>query len=224
MSDDEAAEVIDASVSQPPLRGAPVKRPIPSPADKGTDDESDSNDDGDEPPSSRTRLQQRQRPAARFSTPGRLRAIVAATPVTPNIQDRLAARKAPTKRLRPRSPTPPRPRQPRVAPPIVVPYATVQLPRLDISATWPQATTSTPADGTFTVRGERPLHQRGLDYTPTATSPLTVNTPQELAHLVEDMSQVSSTGILGSSELESSSSSVSSEPDDPVKDPDYKPR
>ncbi len=204
-------------VSQPPPRGVPVKWPTPPPAPKETDDESDSNDDGDEPPSSRTRLQQRQRSVW-------LRAIVAATPVTPNIQDRHGARKAPTKRLRPRSPTPPRPRQPRVTPPIVVPYASVQLPRLDISATWPEATTSTPADGTFTVRSERPLHQRGLDYMPTATSPLTVNTPQELAHLEEDMSQVSSTGILGSSELETSSSSVSSEPDDPVKDPDYTPR
>ncbi len=223
MSDDEAAEVVDAPDNQPLPRGAPVKRPMPLPVPKQTDDDSDSNDDGDEPPSSRTRLQQRQRSVARFSTPGRLRAIVAATPVAPNIQDRHGTRKAPTKRLRPRSPTPPRPRQPRVTPPIVVPYASVQLPRLDISATWPEATTSTPVDGTFTVRSERPPSQRNPDYTPTATSPLTVNTPQELAHLVEDMSQVSSTGILGSSELETSYSSVSSEPDDPIKDPDYNP-
>ncbi len=105
----------------------------------------------------------------------------------------------------------------------MVPYATVQLPRLDISTTWPEATTSTPADGTFTIRSEKPRVPRGLEYTPTVTSPLTVNTPQELAHLVEDMSQVSSTGILGSSELGSSSSPISSEPDNPVKDPDYQP-
>ncbi len=111
-----------------------------------------------------------------------------------------------------------------MAPPIVVPYATVQLPRLDISATWPGVATSTPADGTFTSGTERPPPQRGPDFTPTATLPLTVDTPQELAHLVEDMSQVSSTGILGSSEMGSSSSSVSSEPDDPVKDPDYRPK
>ncbi len=225
MSDDEAAEVVDAPLTarQPLPRGMPVKRPTPPPAPKRTGDDPDSDDDGDEPPSSRTRLQRQQRSAARFSTPGRLRAIVVATPVAPNIQDAHGTRKGPAKRLRPRSPTPPRLRQPWVAPPIVVPYASVQLPRLDISATWPEATTSTPADGTFTVRSERPQVPRGLDYTPTATSPLTVNTPQELAHLVEDMSQVSSTGILGSSELASSSLSVSSEPDDPVKDPDYRP-
>ncbi len=49
------------------------------------------------------------------------------------------------------------------------------------------------------------------------------NTPQELAHLVEDMSQVSSAGIMESSELESFSS-VSSEPDNSIKDPDYNPK
>ncbi len=155
---------------------APVKRPTPPPHIRKEDGDSDSNNDGDEPPSSRTRLQRRQCSAAQLSTPRRLRAIVAATPAASSIQDMRATRKGPAKRLRPRSPTPPRPRQPRITPPIVVPYATVQLPRLNISATWPEvATSTTPADGTFTVRGGKPQGARGPDYTPTITSPLTVN-------------------------------------------------
>ncbi len=211
MSDDEAAEVIDATIQpqaaggagQLPRPRAVVKRPTPPPQPKREDDDSDSNDDGDEPPSSRTRLQRRQCPAAQFSTPRRLQAIVTTAPAASSIQDIRPARKGPTKRLRPRSPTPPRPRQPRVTPPIVVPYATVQLPMLNISTIQPEAATSTPADGTLVIRSERPQEARGLDYTPTITSPLTVNTPQELVHLVEDMSQVSSAGIMESSELES---------------------
>ncbi len=49
MSDDEAAEVIDAAVSQQLQRGSPTKRPTPPSAPQRAENDSDSNDDGDDP-------------------------------------------------------------------------------------------------------------------------------------------------------------------------------